>query len=290
MRRITWITLLALLVLGSTGCRGGSEDVTESPSPDVAIAPADVTVSPEATPAVPPPPPGGETVAADGQTIPVPPPPGNLPSELIESTDPNQRVQQVQRLQQAQTRRGDPFSTVTVQSRIQPIEQPGGGTPGQAPGAQQAPQGTAPGRGRGDGRTGPRTLDRDRLAPIPNLVGDGNGQGNNGPGAVQAPLPPPPPQPTLARAVQVLGVVQIGSIPHAIVQAPNEPTSRYVRVGQRLSNGEVLVKRIEMGQEPIVVLEQVGVEVRTAVGGGPSPTSGDPSTTALAPLPSVSVN
>jgi hypothetical protein len=77
----------------------------------------------------------------------------------------------------------------------------------------------------------------------------------------------------LAQAVKVTGVVQIGSTVHAIVNAPNEPSSRYVRVGQRLSNGQVLVKRIEMnqGSEPVVVLEQNGVEVQTAVGeGGPA--------------------
>jgi len=289
MRRITWITLLTLLVVGSAGCDRGAGDVAESPSPDVVVAPADATASPEATP-VPPPPPGGETTVASGQNVPVPPPPGTLPSELIEPTNANQRLQEVERLQQAQTRRGDPFSTVTVQSRIQPIEQPGGapagGAPaGGAPGVRQAPQDT-----QGGGRAGSRALNPDRLAPIPDLVNGGSGRNGNRSAAAQPPAPPPPPQPTLARAVQVLGVVQIGSVPHAIVQAPNEPTSRYVRVGQRLSNGEVLVKRIEMGPEPIVVLEQVGVEVRTAVGGGQSPATGDASTTALLPLPSVPVN
>jgi hypothetical protein len=80
--------------------------------------------------------------------------------------------------------------------------------------------------------------------------------------------------------VQVLGVVQIGNTAHAIVQAPNEPTSRYVQVGQRLSNGQVLVKRIEMSrgaEEPVVVLEQYGIEVPTAVGqGGPVIALGQP--------------
>lgn len=66
----------------------------------------------------------------------------------------------------------------------------------------------------------------------------------------------------------VSGVVVVGNEPQAIVQAPNEATSRYVRAGQRLSNGQVLVKRIEMGEgsEPIVILEQNGVEVSKGVG------------------------
>lgn len=78
---------------------------------------------------------------------------------------------------------------------------------------------------------------------------------------------PPLPDPTLAKAVEVTGVVQVGSSVQAIVKAPDEPTSRYVTVGQRLSNGQVLVKRIEVnGSEPIVILEQSGVEVARAVG------------------------
>jgi hypothetical protein len=67
--------------------------------------------------------------------------------------------------------------------------------------------------------------------------------------------------------------VQIGSTVHAIVNAPNEPSSRYVRAGQRLSNGQILVKRIELneGSEPVVVLEQNGIEVTTEVGEGGTP-------------------
>ena len=79
---------------------------------------------------------------------------------------------------------------------------------------------------------------------------------------------PPIPQPTLARQVEVTGVVKVGNTVQAIVKAPNEPTSRYVGVGQLLSNGQILVKRIEIntGSEPIVVLEENGIEVRMMVG------------------------
>jgi hypothetical protein len=96
----------------------------------------------------------------------------------------------------------------------------------------------------------------------------------------QEPLKPLPPivDPSLAKAVEVTGVVVIGGIPRAIVKAPNEPTSRYVTVGQRLSNGMVLVKRIEVnsGSDPVVILEQSGVEVSRAVGDKPAPSSGAP--------------
>lgn len=81
------------------------------------------------------------------------------------------------------------------------------------------------------------------------------------------PTRPVQPIPTLANGVEVTGVVQIGSTMQAIVKAPDEPTSRYVGVGQRLANGQVLVKRIETaGSEPIVVLEEAGVEVIRAIG------------------------
>lgn len=104
-------------------------------------------------------------------------------------------------------------------------------------------------------------------------------------------LPPAPPEqlaPELAQNVTVMGVIQIGEATQAIVQVPNEPTSRYVQVGQRLSNGQVLVKRIEMneGAEPLVVLEQYGVEVAKAVGEQPAnQNNGQTQPTAALPSP-----
>lgn len=88
-------------------------------------------------------------------------------------------------------------------------------------------------------------------------------------------VPPPPiepPQPDLARGISVLGVVEVGNEFQAIVRVPTEATSRYVSAGQRLSDGQVLVKRIEMysGSEPVVVLEQNGIEVTRAVGEEPA--------------------
>jgi hypothetical protein len=80
---------------------------------------------------------------------------------------------------------------------------------------------------------------------------------------------PPTPQPELARAIAVTGVVLVGNEPQAIIRVPNEPTSRYVQAGDRLSSG-LLVKRIEMneGSEPIVIFEQFGIEVARMVGEG----------------------
>ena len=78
---------------------------------------------------------------------------------------------------------------------------------------------------------------------------------------------PPPPQPELANAVEVTGVVLVGGQAQAIIKVPSEPTSRYVTPGARLSNG-VFVKRIEVneGSDPVVILEQYGIEVAKMVG------------------------
>ena len=89
---------------------------------------------------------------------------------------------------------------------------------------------------------------------------------------------PPPPDPTLAQNVQILGLYEApnGST-KLIVQAPEESNSRYVEVGQYLSNGEVLVKSIDRGHSPYpqVVLEQSGVEVYKAIGEDPDEMSDD---------------
>lgn len=98
---------------------------------------------------------------------------------------------------------------------------------------------------------------------------------------------PPAPEPDLAKAVVVTGVVLIGSEPQAIIQIPKEPSSRYVQAGQRLANG-LLVKRIEMneGSNPVVILEQYGIEVARMVGEGSA--NSTPSATSTGG--SVSVN
>ncbi len=90
-------------------------------------------------------------------------------------------------------------------------------------------------------------------------------------------LTPAAPPVDLANAVEVTGVMQAGRDVMAIVKAPEEQTSRYVRVGDYLSNGKVLVKRIDAAKmgEPVVVLEQNGVEVIRPINsvGLPSKTS-----------------
>ncbi len=229
MRQVSFLACLAVLTIGLGGCGvfsrflpGGNQSaVQETPQP------GDPSVDEQ--PVVPSQPFAEPIVEDEAQPV------GNVPPDLIASTNPNERAAEVRR------DRSDPFAllptnpTVEIPVETQPQQRPG--EPG-ATGSQ--PSGT-PGA----------------LAPIPELVPRD-----------RTPAPPPPPQPNLARAVEVSGVVQIGSVPYAILNAPNEPNSRYVRAGQSLSNGRVLVRRIEVvpGREPIVILEENGIEVTRQIG------------------------
>lgn len=246
MRPISFVALTGMLTLWLGGCTffaGGSDTATE-PSPDTTV---EIDPSPGGTTATQPfsePPVGGQTSPA-----------GALPPDLISSTDSDQRVQGIQ------SNRPDPFALLPTRPVIQtpPVAQAPANAGQNAPRLPDLPTVRQPQR-------------PGSLAPIPNLVR-------------QSPPPPPRPQADLAQLVKVTGVVQIGSIAHAIVSAPNEPSSRYVRVGQRLSNGQILVKRIEVnaGAEPVVVLEQNGIEVVRAVGeGGPPEQSDQPTAAAIA--------
>ncbi len=97
------------------------------------------------------------------------------------------------------------------------------------------------------------------------------------PGKTTLPVPVPAPkfkpelpklpEPTVAQSIEITGVAEVGGVSKAIVKVPNEP-SRTVQEGDRLANGQVVVKRIEVnrGPSPVVVLEQYGIEVAKQVG------------------------
>ena len=101
------------------------------------------------------------------------------------------------------------------------------------------------------------------------------------------PPPPPPPSTDIATGTEVSGVVKVGNETQVIVKVPNEPTSRYVKIGQRLSNGQVLVKRVDLkeGADPIVILEENGVEVAKAVGEKPPTREQQPANGVISRLP-----
>jgi hypothetical protein len=71
----------------------------------------------------------------------------------------------------------------------------------------------------------------------------------------------------LAENVLITGLVELGDRIKVILQAPEEASSRHVEVGQYISNGRVLVKRIEPGfPTPVVILEQGGIEIAKVIG------------------------
>lgn len=78
---------------------------------------------------------------------------------------------------------------------------------------------------------------------------------------------PPPSRTALADGVQVSGVVQVGGRWNVIIKEPTASSSRYVAVGDYIENGRVLVKTILApgGTDPIVVLQQDGIEVRKSL-------------------------
>jgi hypothetical protein len=267
MRQLLLITTATVLGLATAGCdflpfgQGGDTTVDESP-----VEESPVVVSP-ASPAASPSP--GAPNFEQPTVVQENPPQGILPPDLISSTDPNQRVQQVK------GNRNDPFALLPTTPTVQlpegvtqpaptvvvptrPNGAPGGAQPRGAaspqPRTTASPRRTSPNAGRSE---------------TPNRVASPPGSP-----APRSPItnPSPRPQPELARAVRVTGVVQVGDTVYAIVNAPNEPSSRYVQEGQRLANGQVLVRRIETNRaEPVVILEQFGVEVVRAVGEGGAP-------------------
>ena len=87
-------------------------------------------------------------------------------------------------------------------------------------------------------------------------------------------------QQLLAEEVLITGIVEVGGSTKVIVKAPEESDSRYVEIGQYLSNQQILVKRIEgiNSPTPQVVLEQRGIEIKKEV--GEKPTEEESTTTA----------
>jgi len=86
-----------------------------------------------------------------------------------------------------------------------------------------------------------------------------------------APIQPvEPPSTTEASAVLVSGILDIGGSRYAIINAPGEPTSRPVSLGQTFAGGKVLFKRIDsISGAAFVILEQNGVEVPRPIGKQP---------------------
>lgn len=281
---MTWVSILALLV---GGCQGGGGDQAgqNTPSPSPAIKkrePGQPKASPTPftkKPLVAKQPGASATVA------------GLVPPELPENA-----------AKRAPKGRSDPFSAIPVQPEVTVSPNPVPAvapSPRSVPGVPSLPPLRRPGlpRARSPIAQAPNS---NRLPPLPRLprpvvpprartrptpirppTGAAQPQPTPTPPGSVAALPPRTipelpklPEPTQARGVDVTGVVEIGGTPMAIIKVPGEP-ARYVREGQRIANGQVLIKRIEMNQgpTPVVILEQYGVEVAKAVGDKASPST-----------------
>ncbi|MBE9127666.1 MULTISPECIES: hypothetical protein [unclassified Coleofasciculus] len=297
MRQAPLIGLITLLALFFGGCQGGNEgeEVSEVPSsPTPAASPANPTASPQAT------------AFANPDVSPQPNPPAA--ADLVQTLPPEVRFKQ------APKGRSDPFAVIPVQPEVtvSPNPQAGGNTrpvpkvsqlpPLSKPNAGGSQGGATGGRATGGGTKTPQA-GRTNVVPqkkpsSPSGSNRPSGGSTSGGGSAAAKpntgsspsggvaVPPPPefipelpklPEPELAQQIEIKGVVQVGNVPRAIIKEPNEP-SRYVQAGQRLSNGQVLVKRIEVnrGPTPVVVLEQYGIEIARRVGEQPAGTAGQP--------------
>lgn len=281
MRRLWAIASVGIFVLPLAGCGSNTEETSTIPAPQVAAT--EPAAKPFAKPAM---------VAQNPSVVTSP--------GLIQPTNANQRAKQVQ------TGRQDPFAGLFIQARPSvassgspAVSQPGnptvvtrgsGGSGTQDTASAQTNNGNSNNRedqvaARTGTPSGSTTPGDGSAFPPPSP--DENFPALPDEGAFPPPLPPTP-EPELARQIAVSGVIQIGEQLQAIVQVPNEGTSRYVREGQRLSNGEILVKRIEMtsGVEPVVILEQYGVEVAKAIGEQPAQTNGsEPAPSEANPVP-----
>jgi hypothetical protein len=251
MRQVSFIAASVglTLCLGGCGLLGGGEGDSvsqQSPVASPGASPGSTEPSPNTQPF------SQSTGRAQTQQN---RPRGIMPPDLISSTNPDQRLKGIQ------SARPDPFALVPTTASITITRDSQAASGGQSPsstGGNSSGQGLPAG---GSSRTpsGSQAMLPQPIPVLPDIP--------RLPRSLPAALPP---QPELARAVNVSGVVQIGSAVYAIVDAPDEPSSRYVQVGQRLSNGEILVRRIDFdGSDSSVVLEQAGMQVVRRVGDVP---------------------
>ena len=159
-------------------------------------------------------------------------------------------------------------------------------------GTRRTTQTTGPGgtrrisRGTGFGRqrtlppprSGPQRTTPARRPSGPSPAGPGTqgpspaGPGTQGPSPqLSLPTLPTTPPVQLATQVKFTGVGVVDGPATAFVTAPGENVSRLVRVGDRLSGGQVLVQEIDLSDrfEPVLVLEESGQRVLVRLGQDP---------------------
>jgi len=252
---MVWVGILAVLMGGCGLLGGGSDkpDAASTPAPAPAPAPKKAEAEPEPEP---------EQIVEPLPSAP----------DLIQSTNPEQRIREIE---QSEGEQKDPFNVVSLPPIVELPEEPPepprntARTPIRRPPGPRNPPGPRSGAsalGNGEIQVQPATVEPiifptlPQMEPLPPI---GRLAIALGPGA----LPPP----EIATAVTVSGVMELGGELQAIVTAPDEPTLR-VKVGDRLANKTVLVKRIEISKfdRPVVILEENGYEVARELGEKPS--------------------
>ncbi len=234
--KIHWFMLLLIGAIGGTTACDRQTPTATLPSPNVPEAGTAPIATSQTAPNAPANAQAPAQAAAKGLApIPVP--------ELIPPTVG------IQRLPQIEVGRSDPFAALPVTPTLISKATPAESAP-PATVAANAPATVIP-------------LPPVTIAPPLPIVQPAM------PGPLLVPPAPRPVSPTgLAEAIEISGVLEVGGKTNIIVKVPEEGTSRSVRVGDALANGQVRIKRVEMGMEPIVVLEQNGREVTRSVGSG----------------------
>ena len=239
MHRLLLVLLITTGAISLSGCgffNRNSDDVVEDPATQTEPTTQPVETSAGELPDIP----GGEdsgnvvAVSENSPTI--------VARDLIQSTDPNERAIGVERT------RNDPFAELTIPLiPPEPILPEDDGTTATA--GTETGRTVAAGPGSNNPQLSPDLAEQRRVEA----------------GRAEIAALPEIPQPTTARAVRVSGVIQIGGAPYAIVKAPNE-IERYVRQGERIAGGSVVVKRIDTrSAEPRVILVENGIEVERFV-------------------------
>ena len=218
---------IASLSLIAISAGCASQTTSKQPVPTTPVAAQPDTVQPSAQSRTIQPPFQQAYQPASLPTVPVP--------NLIPPTNATERVPEVA------TGRPDPFATLLMTPTIvatQPVAPVG------------SPIGTVP----------------VPAAPINRVPSAAGTLPTFQPGGINS-IPPAAAIPvSVAEAIEISGVVQAGGKTSIILKVPDEQTSRYAGVGERLANGSVLIKRVEMGSEPVVVLEQNGREFVKSIG------------------------
>lgn len=236
MNKVLWIASLGVTALVSTSC--GNDRAANNPA-----SPTQSVAQPPAAPAF-----EKLTIPASSPSLPTVPVKG-----MIQTTNSQARLSQI-----STTGRRDPFSAILPASIQLPPQKTAQSpvSPTQAS-AKQAVR-------KLPVRVAPQTIARSPNPPSLRPI------------AALPPLPigrtpmtiAPISRTSLADAVQITGVVQISGKAVAIIQSPQEGTARYVKPGDYIANGSVLLKRIIISKngEPTIVLQQNGVEVMKSVG------------------------